>query len=909
MKTLFIVLLVLFCTCSIRAQQTKTQKPALKIENLYNWPRVTDLANISGDGKYVFYTVDNVPKGESTLYITNIAKTWGKSMVNASQAAFSLNSRFISGFDGDGQFFTISLGTDQIEKIPNATDFKYLELNKEEYLVYLIKDKKELRIRNLKVGNEEVYTNVESYKLSPDQDKMILVSKAVEGNSSTQHLILLDLKTKRTRLILKDVGTVDNYTFTFNKNGDRLAFLTSKELVDKTQQKTLWMYNLKDNRVLEVMNNNDLKDWKDFSISGINGITNNGDYIFLDLKRPMPEIKKGVDVYSYTDTIPLSAQIANINGVGNGGVPELSFVIKIEVDKRKVTRITYDNESFNKINNDYGLISLFQNGRVTRKIFYLTVLSTGERRQLPYEPANNELLSLDEKKILLKSRGMIGKGGDNIFSYDLATGLTYNLTADIPPPFVYNMNFCNVSRFKFLAFLEGGNDILVSDAFDIWRIDIDGKKKAINVTNGFGGKSSIGLELAEMYVLVGSGNIIPLAQQSNIILKSSNYKNKDNDFYSISLLKNVKDPKRLTDGGWAYEATVLKNSIFNGTISLKKSKDAYLFVKGNVNHAPNYFVTKDFKAITPISNVTPERSFNWLTNELISYKDLKGKECQGILYKPENFDSNKKYPVLLYYYSTLSQTLNEYLIPELQNAVPNIPFYVSNEYLVFIPDIASGKFDYQHGASYEDALNSVEGAAEYLSKLPYVNAEKVAISGHSHGGGETNYIITHSKRYAAAYTGSGLADMIGSYGVPTYTGDSKFSMGYFYPDFFKERQRFIENTPKLYADKVTTPLLLMHNKGDGAVLFTEGLSFFNTLWKLGKRAWLLQYDNEDHTIENEANQLDFTIRMKQFFDHYLKDTPAPIWMTRGIRATKKGIEHGYELDREIKTPRTISVDN
>jgi len=907
MKKLFIVLFVLFCTCSIRAQQAKTQKTALKIENLYNWPRVTDQSNISDDGKYVFYTVDNVPKGESTLYITNIAKTWGKSMVNASQAAFSLNSRFISGFDGDGQFFTISLGTDQIEKIPNATDFKYLELNKEEYLVYLVKDKRELRVRNLMVGNEQVYANVESYKLSPDQDKMILISKPAEGNLSTQNLILLDLKTKSTQLILKDVGTVDNYTF--NKNGDRLTFLASKELVDKNQQKTLWMYNLKDNRVLEVINSNDLTDWKDFSISAIKGLTNNGDYIFLDLKRPMPEIKKGVDVYSYIDTIPMSAQIANINGLG-GGVPELSFVIKVEVNKRKLSRVTYDNEYFSKINNDYCLISLFERGKVARDIFYLTSISTGERKRLPYEPLDkNALLSLDEKKILLKSKGVEGKGGDNIFSYDLATGSIHNLTADIPPPHVYNMNFCNVSRFELSAFLEGSNDILVSDAFDLWRIDIDGKKKAINVTNGFGGKSSIGFELAEMYVLVGSGKIIPLVQQNNIILKSSNYKNKDNDFYSISLLRNVNDPKRLTDGGWAYEATVLKNSIFHGSISLKKSKDAYLFVKGNVNHAPNYFVTKDFKTITPVSNVAPEKDFNWVTNELISYKDLKGKECQGILYKPENFDSNKKYPVLLYYYSTLSQTLNEYLIPELQNAVPNIPFYVSNEYLVFIPDIASGKFDYQHGASYGDALNSVEGAAEYLSTLPYVNAKKMAISGHSHGGGETNYIVTHSTRYAAAYTGSGHADMIGSYGLPKYLGGPSFSMGYLWPDFFKERQRFIENSPKLYADKVMTPLLLMHNKGDRAVLFTEGLSFFYTLWKLGKRVWLLQYDNEDHTIENEANQLDFTIRMKQFFDHYLKDTPAPIWMTRGIRATKKGIEHGYELDREIKTPRTISVDN
>ncbi len=112
---------------------------------------------------------------------------------------------------------------------------------------------------------------------------------------------------------------------------------------------------------------------------------------------------------------------------------------------------------------------------------------------------------------------------------------------------------------------------------------------------------------------------------------------------------------------------------------------------------------------------------------------------------------------------------------------------------------------------------------------------------------------------------------------------------------------FIRNSPKLNADDITTPLLIMHNQKDDAVRFENGLGLFFSLWRLGKKVWLLEYDGEGHTIEQEDNKIDFTIRSKQFFDHYLKGAPAPIWMTRGLPYVKKGYESGIEYDSEVKT--------
>lgn len=99
-----------------------------------------------------------------------------------------------------------------------------------------------------------------------------------------------------------------------------------------------------------------------------------------------------------------------------------------------------------------------------------------------------------------------------------------------------------------------------------------------------------------------------------------------------------------------------------------------------------------------------------------------------------------------------------------------------------------------------------------------------------------------------------------------------------------------------YADKVTTPLLIMHNTNDGRVPFEQGIEMFIALRRLGKKVWLLEYENGDHVLRHEKDAIDYTIRMTQFFDHYLKDAPPPEWMTKGIPARLKGIETGLELD-------------
>ncbi|MFO7721796.1 MAG: prolyl oligopeptidase family serine peptidase, partial [Bacteroidales bacterium] len=107
---------------------------------------------------------------------------------------------------------------------------------------------------------------------------------------------------------------------------------------------------------------------------------------------------------------------------------------------------------------------------------------------------------------------------------------------------------------------------------------------------------------------------------------------------------------------------------------------------------------------------------------------------------------------------------------------------------------------------------------------------------------------------------------------------------------------YLGNSPLFLADIVNTPLLMMHNDNDGAVPWSQSVEYYLALRRLGKPAWLLVYNNEAHNLGKWPNRVDLSIRMKHFFDHYLKDAPAPVWMTRGRPALIKDYDDAYSTE-------------
>jgi dipeptidyl aminopeptidase/acylaminoacyl peptidase len=308
-------------------------------------------------------------------------------------------------------------------------------------------------------------------------------------------------------------------------------------------------------------------------------------------------------------------------------------------------------------------------------------------------------------------------------------------------------------------------------------------------------------------------------------------------------------------------------------------------------------LTHDFKNFIRISDIHPEKNYNWTSAELIRWEVDNGKICDGILYKPEDFDSTKKYPVVVSIYDEFSRGLNQYIQPGLHGFCNFLPtsWLTSNGYLVFLPDIVHRK----QGAPLKDAYDMLISGVNTIAKLPFVDQSRIGIEGASWGGEQINYIITHTNIFAAAFMGAGYSERISGSGysdnfvqVPRLIQNKTHFGGL----LTEVPNTYIEEAPLFSANHLTTPLLIRHNKDDDAVPFYQGLQFFRTLRVLGKKVWMLQYDKGGHGVKPGKDSEDMYLRIAQFFDHYLKGAPPPKWMTEGILPERKQIDTGLELD-------------
>jgi dienelactone hydrolase len=484
----------------------------------------------------------------------------------------------------------------------------------------------------------------------------------------------------------------------------------------------------------------------------------------------------------------------------------------------------------------------------------------------------------------------------NFLSYELETGASHNLTQRLPIPLTeadYDEDARPPSRgINDVAWLSHDAALLISDRYDVWRLDPTGEQPPVNVTNGYGRRHHIKFELLHSSLKSG------IDTGDELILAAFNEATKDSGFYS-KVLGEKGDPRQLTMGPYTYTFTdvcCFRNGVGIG------DKRTYLVRRESSTEAPNFFYTVDFKTYTPLTQVYPERTYNWLTSELVNFKTSDGRKLRGVLYKPENFDPGRKYAVIFNYYEKRSDELNRYHQPGAMEDQLNIPWFVSRGYLVFTPDI-----HYAIGHPGKSACDAVVSAARYLSGFPWVDPKRMGIQGFSFGGFETNYIVTHTNLFAAAMSSSGLSDTVSDYDAVSLRG---YSTQYRYElnqmrigsTLWQRPDLYIENSPIFRADKVTTPLLMMNNKEDVAVPFAQGVELFTALRRLGKKVWMLQYDGEGHGIGDERVRRQHTVRVTQFFDYYLKGAPPPKWMTEGIPARFKGIETGLDLDTSGQVP-------
>ncbi|NNF04437.1 MAG: S9 family peptidase [Rhodothermales bacterium] len=300
---------------------------------------------------------------------------------------------------------------------------------------------------------------------------------------------------------------------------------------------------------------------------------------------------------------------------------------------------------------------------------------------------------------------------------------------------------------------------------------------------------------------------------------------------------------------------------------------------------------------TRLSDVNPHQDeYAWGTVELVHWTSTDGERLDGLLYKPEGFDPSEQYPMMTYFYERSSDGLHGYHSPAPGRSVINRTFYASRGYLVFVPDIP-----YKIGYPGESAMNAVMPGVTHLIDQGFVDRERVGVQGHSWGGYQIAYMVTRTNLFAAAEAGAPVSNMISAYGgIRWETGLSRQfqyerTQSRIGGSIWEKPLRYIENSPIFWLDKVETPLLIMHNDADGHVPWYQGIELFVGLRRLDKPAWFINYNDEPHWPLPYFKRLDWTMRLQQFFDHYLMDAPAPVWLEHGVPAVDKGRTRGLEL--------------
>jgi dipeptidyl aminopeptidase/acylaminoacyl peptidase len=441
---------------------------------------------------------------------------------------------------------------------------------------------------------------------------------------------------------------------------------------------------------------------------------------------------------------------------------------------------------------------------------------------------------------------------------------------------------------------NGDERVLIYDRHDIWSVDPDRPDDVRAVTDGLGRTENLRLRhvrLDRNHEPAAWGNwpnaVNPptVIESERLLLSAFDLDTKAGGFYRDRLGAD-RSPERL----------VLKDKKYSTPIAADDA-DRLLYTREDFREFPDLWVSDpSFDDARKLSTLNPQQSeYRWGTAELVEWTSANGEQLEGILYKPEGFDPSKTYPMMTYFYEQYSDDLHEHYVPQAGRSVINFSFYVSRGYVVFVPDI-----HYEEGYPGESAMQSVmPGVTEILSR-GYVDRDRVGVQGHSWGGYQIAYMVTKTDLFAAAEAGAPVSNMISAYGGIRW--GSGLSRMFQYEEtqsriggsLWDMPMRYIQNSPIFWADRIETPLMMMHNDQDTAVPWEQGIELFVALRRLNKPAWLINYNDAPHWPTTRARKRDWTRRMQQFFDHYLKDAPAPVWLKEGIPAVEKGRTLGLE---------------
>ncbi len=498
--------------------------------------------------------------------------------------------------------------------------------------------------------------------------------------------------------------------------------------------------------------------------------------------------------------------------------------------------------------------------------WYLVDLNTGKRELvLAQQPSDSEpSLSPQGQYIAYYQHG-------NIYLYDIAEAHKIQLNTTITTPFAdEDHDYPSAAPgYGFGPWLADDEGLLVYDKYDIWQFDTR-SHQGFMLTGGTGRKQQVSYRV-EALAQPDAAFEPTVADKQTLLLQGYNNRTKADGFYSATV-------------GTAGVTPLLNKDEKLEVLARASKGNTLLFSQQRYDLFPDLYtaaVTQPASATKQTDLDKQRRALPWGKAELLRWRDGDGRDMDGVVIKPANYQPGKQYPVMVYYYRFMSDRLHAF--PDMKiNHRPNFAWYAADDYVVFLPDI---RFEVGYpGISSVKALTS---AVNKLIDSGIADPKRIGLQGHSWSGYQTAFAVTQTNMFAAAVSGAPVSNMTSAYSgirlgsglarqFQYETGQSRIG-----ESLMAAPQKYIENSPVFYVDRIQTPLLIMFGDRDDAVPYEQGIEMYMAMRRAGKDVIMLQYEDEPHHLKKYPNKLDYTIRMKQYFDHYLKGKPAAPWITQG----------------------------
>ena len=766
----------------------------------------------------------------------------------------------------------------------------------------------DLVIRNPVENLSHTFKDVTDYVVSDDGSAFGFVQVTTDSTKINHYKVtLFNAGTEATNAIFNGDGALKSLTL--YEDGSKLAFLYTSDTSKVKVYDLFYSDGAMANKIIGTETAGMPQGWS-VSENGSLQFSESGNRIFFGtnekpVEEPedtlLTEEKYSLDIWSWQDPLLQPQQKIELSRERRK-----TYLAVYHIAEKRMVQLADgkmpDVSVFMNRNSDlahgssdlkYRIMTSWDANRYTDH--YLVNVKTGERSLLMEAAPSSVSFSPSGKWMLywcIETKSWLAQ--------PTAGGKAINLTKELDVPF-FDLLHDSPSEPRpegISEWIEGERYVLINDSYDIWKMDVTGAEKPVNLTNGFGRKNNMQFR----YNSLGSGgggfrgrrsggggdrDKFYLEEKETIYLDAFHNFTKQSGLYTVRVNRPA-DPVKIDLGDYSYRSMVRA-----------KDADRLIFQRGDyVNYPELYISDMNLANAVKISNTNPQQAdYNWGTVELVEWMSFDGQKLQGLLYKPEDFDPSKKYPMIAYFYERSSQGLHSYLAPSPSASTINRTFAVSNGYLIFVPDIP-----YVEGYPGQSCYNAVvSGTYALLNQFDFIDPDRLGLDGQSWGGYQIAYLITQTDLFACAYAGAPVSNMTSAYGgIRWQTGISRMhqyeqTQSRIGATLWERPMQYIENSPIFYVPKINTPVLIMHNDEDGAVPWYQGIEFFVALRRLGKPAWMLTYNNEAHNLTKSPNKKDLSVRKFQFFDHYLKNAPMPYWMANGISQDEKGKISGYEL--------------